>query len=86
MYLIGLAGYSVAACIFAVCRRAGGACLRPNILDGEPGGVNLRGNDTNFHAYSINVCTLWMSEMVVCRCVEAGCGQNDQYMVGQIVS
>ena len=31
----------------------------------------------NFHAYSINyVCTLWMPEMVVFRCLEAGCDQK----------
>ena len=30
--------------------------------------------------------SLWMYEMVVCRYIEAGCGQNDQYMGGQIVS
>ena len=35
-----------------------------NKLDREPRGVSLRGNDTNFHAYSINICTLWMSDMV----------------------
>ena len=55
--------------------------MNVRLIDGEPGGVSIRGNDTNFHAYSINVYTSGISELVVFLCAEAGFGQNDQYKV-----
>ena len=69
MYLIGLAGYSVAACIFAVCRRAGGACLRPNVCMHVCMYVSI-------YVFCVRVC-LCVSVLFVCllgrMCCECVC-------------